>query len=255
MSSGGWSPKPPRHLPLRRPCVPVTAFLIAAATATRTKSKTTERNVRIAIDPDGEILGDLRVPTGARGLVIFAHGSGSSRLSPRNRYVAEVLERARLATLLVDLLTAHEEAVDRQDARFRFDIELLARRLLLAKGAASEWPESASLCDGYFGASTGAAAAIVAAARSPGEIAAIVSRGGRPDLAGDALERVDAPTLLIVGGADPVVLELNEEAMRRMCSAPVELVVVPGATHLFEEPGTLEEVARLARDWFVGHMV
>jgi putative phosphoribosyl transferase len=215
--------------------------------------KTTERNVRIEIEPDGEILGDLRVPSGARGLVIFAHGSGSSRLSPRNRYVAEVLERAELATLLVDLLTAHEEAVDRRDARFRFDIELLARRLLLAKSAASEWPETASLREGYFGASTGAAAAIVAAARTPGEIAAIVSRGGRPDLAGDALERVDAPTLLIVGGADPVVLALNEEAMRRMRSAPVELVVVPGATHLFEEPGTLEQVARLARDWFVGH--
>jgi putative phosphoribosyl transferase len=215
--------------------------------------KTTERNVRIEIEPDGEILGDLRVPSGARGLVIFAHGSGSSRLSPRNRYVAEVLERAELATLLVDLLTAHEEAVDRRDARFRFDIELLARRLLLAKSAASEWPETASLREGYFGASTGAAAAIVAAARTPGEIAAIVSRGGRPDLAGDALERVDAPTLLIVGGADPVVLALNEEAMRRMRSGPVELVVVPGATHLFEEPGTLEQVARLARDWFVGH--
>jgi putative phosphoribosyl transferase len=185
--------------------------------------------------------------------VIFAHGSGSSRLSPRNRYVADVLERAQLATLLVDLLTAHEEAVDRRDARFRFDIELLARRLLLAKRAASEWPETASLRDGYFGASTGAAAAMVAAARTPGEIAAIVSRGGRPDLAGDALERVDAPTLLIVGGADPVVLGLNEDAMRRMRNAPAELAVVPGATHLFEEPGTLEQAARLARDWFAGH--
>jgi putative phosphoribosyl transferase len=217
--------------------------------------ETAERNVRIGIGADGEILGNLRVPSAARGLVIFAHGSGSSRLSPRNRYVAEVLERARLATLLVDLLTAHEEAVDRHDARFRFDIEFLARRLLLAKDAASEWPETAFLRDGYFGASTGAAAAIAAAARTPGEIVAIVSRGGRPDLAGDALERVDAPTLLIVGGADPDVLKLNREAMRRMLGAPVELMVVPGATHLFEEPGTLEEVARLAREWFVRHMV
>jgi putative phosphoribosyl transferase len=216
--------------------------------------ETAERDVRIAIGADGEIRGNLRVPSAARGLVIFAHGSGSSRLSPRNRYVAEVLERARIATLLVDLLTVREEAVDRHDGRFRFDIELLARRLLLAKDAASEWPESASLRDGYFGASTGAAAAIVAAARAPGEIAAIVSRGGRPDLAGDALERVDAPTLLIVGGADPVVLKLNEEAMRRIRNAPVELVVVGGATHLFEEPGTLEEVARLAREWFVRHL-
>jgi putative phosphoribosyl transferase len=217
--------------------------------------ETAERDVRIAIGADGEILGNLRVPSAARGLVIFAHGSGSSRHSPRNRYVAEVLERARLATLLVDLLTSHEEAVDRHDARFRFDIEFLARRLSLAKDAASEWPETALLRDGYFGASTGAAAAIVAAARTPGEIAAIVSRGGRPDLAGDALERVDAPTLLIVGGADPVVLKLNEEAMRRMSNAPVELVVVGGATHLFEESGALEEVARLAREWFVRHMV
>jgi putative phosphoribosyl transferase len=215
---------------------------------------TTDRDVRIAIREEGEILGDLRVPPDARGLVIFAHGSGSSRLSPRNRYVADVLERARLATLLIDLLTAREEAVDRRTARLRFDIALLAQRLLLAKDAAARWPETAALRDAYFGASTGAAAAIVAAARTPREIAAIVSRGGRPDLAGDALERVDAPTLLIVGGADPVVLELNKEAMRRMRIAPVELVVVPGATHLFEEPGTLEEVAGLARDWFVGHL-
>jgi len=217
------------------------------------QTETAEREVRIAIGAEGAILGNLRVPSAACGLVIFAHGSGSSRLSPRNRYVAEVLERAGLATLLIDLLTAHEEAIDRRDARFRFDIELLAKRLALAKGAVRAWPETAVLPVGYFGASTGAAAAIVAAARTPGEIAAVVSRGGRPDLAGDALERVDAPTLLIVGGADPVVIEFNEEAMRRMSNAPVELTIVPGATHLFEEPGTLDEVAQLARDWFLRH--
>jgi putative phosphoribosyl transferase len=216
-------------------------------------TETAEREVRIAIGAEGAILGNLRVPSAARGLVIFAHGSGSSRLSPRNRYVAEVLERAGLATLLIDLLTAHEEAIDRRDARFRFDIELLAERLALAKGAVRAWPETAVLPVAYFGASTGAAAAIVAAARTPGEIAAVVSRGGRPDLAGDALGHVDAPTLLIVGGADPVVLKLNEATMRRMLHAPAELAIVPEATHLFEEPGTLEEVARLARDWFLAH--
>jgi putative phosphoribosyl transferase len=217
-------------------------------------SKAAEREIRIPLGETGEILGNLRVPPAAHGLVIFAHGSGSSRLSPRNRYVAEVLEHAGLATLLIDLLTEREEAIDRRDARLRFDIELLAERLALARRAARDWPETAALSPGYFGASTGAAAAIVAAARAPGEIRAIVSRGGRPDLAGDALAQVDAPTLLIVGGADPVVVELNQEAMQRM-RAPVELVIVPGATHLFEEPGTLEEVARLARDWFVRYLV
>ncbi len=213
----------------------------------------TERAIRIAIGAEGAILGNLRVPPAARGIVIFAHGSGSSRLSPRNRYVADVLERAQLATLLIDLLTAHEEAVDRLDGRFRFDIELLAGRLALAWNRVGKWPDTADLPGGYFGASTGAAAAIIAAARTPGEIAAVVSRGGRPDLAGDALERIEAATLLIVGGADPVVIDLNEEALRRMRNAPVELVIVRGATHLFEEPGTLEEVAQLARDWFLQH--
>ena len=213
-----------------------------------------EREVRIAIGAEGAILGNLRVPSAARGLVIFAHGSGSSRHSPRNRYVADVFERAKIGTLLVDLLTAHEEEIDRRDARLRFDIELLAGRLALAKAAACEWPESAASAAGYFGASTGAAAAIVAAARTPGEIAAVVSRGGRPDLAGDALEQIDAPTLLIVGSADPIVLELNQDAMRRILNAPTELVIVRGASHLFEEPGTLEKVAQLARDWFLLHL-
>jgi putative phosphoribosyl transferase len=213
-----------------------------------------EREVRIAIGAAGGILGNLRVPPAARGLVIFAHGSGSSRLSPRNRYVAEVLERAQLATLLIDLLTVQEDTIDQRDARFRFDIELLANRLALAWDAVGNWSETAVLPAGFFGASTGAAAAIVAAARMPGEIGAIVARGGRPDLAGDALERVDAPTLLIVGSADPVVIGLNEDAMRRMHNAPVKLAIVRGATHLFEEPGTLEEVARLARAWFLKHL-
>lgn len=214
----------------------------------------TERPIRIAIGAEGAILGNLRVPPVALGIVIFAHGSGSSRFSPRNRYVADVLERAQLATLLIDLLTAQEEAIDLRDGRFRFDIELLAGRLVLAWNGVGKWPDTAVLPGGYFGASTGAAAAIIAAAHTPGEIAAIVSRGGRPDLAGDALERVDAPTLLIVGSADPVVIGLNEDAMRRMHNAPVELAIVSGATHLFEEPGTLPEVARLARDWFLQHL-
>jgi putative phosphoribosyl transferase len=213
-----------------------------------------EREIRIAVGVEGPIVGCLRVPPVARGLVIFAHGSGSSRLSPRNRYVAEVLERAQLATLLIDLLTVQEDTIDQRDARFRFDIELLANRLALAWDAVGNWSETAVLPAGFFGASTGAAAAIVAAARMPGEIGAIVARGGRPDLAGDALERVDAPTLLIVGSADPVVIGLNEDAMRRMHNAPVKLAIVRGATHLFEEPGTLEEVARLARAWFLKHL-
>jgi putative phosphoribosyl transferase len=213
-----------------------------------------EREVQISAGAPGTIAGNLRVPPAARGLVIFAHGSGSSRFSPRNRYVAEVLERAGLATLLIDLLTPLEDAIDRHDGCFRFDIELLAARLALGTNAASTWPETRTLPTGYFGASTGAAAAMLAAARMPGQISAIVSRGGRPDLADDALERVDAPTLLIVGGADSVVIELNRKALRLMRNATAELAIVPGATHLFEEPGTLEEAARLARDWFLRYL-
>ncbi|MGB8266370.1 MAG: alpha/beta hydrolase [Candidatus Velthaea sp.] len=210
-----------------------------------------EREIRIAAGGEEEILGTLCVPPGALGLVIFAHGSGSGRFSPRNRHVAAVLERAGLATLLLDLLTAREEAIDAVDASLRFDIVLLSARLALARYAADEWPQTRGLRIGFFGASTGAAAAIVAAAHMPGEIAAIVSRGGRPDLARDALRRVDAPTLFIVGSADPEVLELNEQAQQRMRNAPGEIAIVRGATHLFEEPGTLEEVARLARDFFL----
>ncbi len=190
--------------------------------------------------------GFLGVPEGARGLVIFAHGSGSSRFSPRNGFVARELRRAGLATLLFDLLTP-EEAADRRKV---FDIPLLAGRLLEAAVWARARPEAAQLPLGLFGASTGAAAALVAAAESPSTVAAVVSRGGRPDLAGAALARVEAPTLLIVGGADHVVIELNELARRQM-HCPVELRIVPGAGHLFEEPGTLERVVELARDWFL----
>ena len=210
---------------------------------------TSERDVAIPVEGGAEINGTLRVPNAAHGLVIFAHGSGSGRHSPRNRFVAEVLERGRIATLLIDLLTEPEELLDRETAALRFDIPLLAQRLLAATERAAEWDEIAERPVGYFGASTGAGAALVAAARIPQRIAAIVSRGGRPDLAGDALPAVRAPTLLLVGGADPVVLRLNQEAVRRM-RAPVQLKIIPGATHLFEEPGALEEVALSARDWF-----
>lgn len=194
--------------------------------------------------------GDLSVPTGACGAVLFAHGSGSSRHSPRNRYVADLLNESKLATLLIDLLTEDEQEVDLQTAHLRFDIPLLARRLT----ATTEWltgrPEVAGLAIGHFGASTGAGAALVAAAQLPGIVKAVVSRGGRPDLARKALGRVQAPTLLIVGGADTVVLELNRQALAQM-HCEKDLKIIPGATHLFEEPGALQKVAELARDWFV----
>jgi dienelactone hydrolase len=197
--------------------------------------------------------GDLAHPPGARGLVLFAHGSGSSRRSPRNRYVAGVLQQAGLATLLFDLLTEEEERRDAATAELRFDIPLLGQRL----GAATDWvlaqPETATLPLGYFGASTGAAAALIAAAERPALVRAVVSRGGRPDLAGGALGRVKAPTLLIVGGADTPVIELNRRAMAAL-RTEVRLEIVPGAGHLFEEPGALEQVARLARDWFERHL-
>ena len=193
--------------------------------------------------------GNLGVPAGARGIVLFAHGSGSSRHSPRNRYVAGVLREAGLATLLMDLLTADEEAIDLQTQRLRFDISLLADRLVGATDWLAQNPETRDLTIGYFGASTGAAAALVAAAQRPDAVGAIVSRGGRPDLAGAALARVRAPTLLIVGGNDIPVIGMNQEAMAQL-HAETKLEIVPGATHLFEEPGALEEVARLARAWF-----
>ena len=207
--------------------------------------------VRIHDGPD-VLDADLHLPEHARGLVIFAHGSGSSRFSSRNRQVAESLNHAQYATLLLDLLTQAEERIDVRTAEYRFDIPLLGRRVVAASDWAKRHPVVRDLPIGYFGASTGAAAALIAAAERP-DTAAVVSRGGRPDLAGDALAIVRAPTLLIVGGNDEPVIELNETAKRRM-RAPVELAIVPGATHLFEEPGTLEEVQRLAVGWFDRHI-
>lgn len=197
--------------------------------------------------------GTLALPPEPGGVVLFAHGSGSSRFSPRNRFVARMLRSAGLGTLLVDLLTPDEEESDAFSRRYRFDIELLAGRLAGVIGWLRELPDTRALSIGLFGASTGAAAALVAAARRPADVGCVVSRGGRPDLAGDALRAVTAPTLLIVGGLDDVVLGLNREAMARM-RGEVRLEIVPGATHLFEEPGTLETVAHLARDWFAGHL-
>jgi dienelactone hydrolase len=197
--------------------------------------------------------GDLSLPDSAAGVVLFAHGSGSSRHSPRNRAVAGALNRRGMATLLVDLLTADEERIDARTGQLRFDIGLLADRLVGIIDWLGARPETAALPVGLFGASTGAAAALVAAAKRPETVRAVVSRGGRPDLAGPALAEVDAPTLLIVGARDVTVLELNERASNAM-RAPVELRIIPGATHLFEEPGTLEQVAELAADWFGMHL-
>jgi dienelactone hydrolase len=199
------------------------------------------------------LTGNLVVPDGASGVVLFAHGSGSSRLSPRNRSVARRLSERGLATLLIDLLTPEEERVDIETAHLRFDIDLLADRLAGAKEWLTEQPDTRDLRIGYFGASTGAAAALVAAAVQPESIGAVVSRGGRPDLAGNLLPRVQAPTLLIVGGEDRTVIEMNRDAFARLtCKKRIE--IVPGATHLFEEPGALEAVARLAGDWLLAHL-
>ncbi|MEM3159900.1 MAG: dienelactone hydrolase family protein [Nitrososphaera sp.] len=211
-----------------------------------------ERPVRIS---SGKVTldGDLAMPDRPRGIVVFAHGSGSSRHSPRNRHVARVLQDAGLATLLMDLLTVEEEAIDMYTAQLRFDIGLLAKRLVGATDWLAENDLTKNLPIGYFGASTGAAAALVAAAERQQAVKAIVSRGGRPDLAFDSLPKVRAPTLLIVGGDDEPVIGMNREAMAKM-KAERELVIVPGATHLFEEPGKLDEVAALARDWFLRHL-
>jgi dienelactone hydrolase len=202
--------------------------------------------------PEASLHGDLTLPTKARGLVIFAHGSGSSRHSPRNRFVAEQINAAGLGTLLMDLLTQSEERIDDITRELRFDIGLLARRVAQVVQWAKHQAELTDAQIGLFGSSTGAAAALVAAAESS-DVAAVVSRGGRPDLAGDALPDVTCPTLLIVGGCDDVVIELNEEAKARMV-CPTELVIVPGATHLFEEAGTLERVAELASAWFLRYL-
>ncbi len=218
-----------------------------------------EQSARIT---SGDVIlnGELAVPRGASGVVLFAHGSGSSRLSPRNQYVARVILEAGVGALLFDLLTEEEESVDMYTRHLRFDIGLLAERLV----GATRWVEEMSdslrneigaqrLRPGYFGSSTGAAAALVAAARLGESIGAIVSRGGRPDLAGDALQLVKSPTLLIIGGADLSVIELNQEAYERL-GCKKEMKIIPGATHLFEEPGALEQVAHLAADWFKEHL-
>jgi len=193
--------------------------------------------------------GNLAIPDGAAGIVLFAHGSGSSRHSPRNRAVARTLQHEGLATLLIDLLTPDEEMVDDATGLLRFDIDLLAERLLGATDWIGKEPATHGLRVGYFGASTGAGAALVAAAQRPNAVRAVVSRGGRPDLAGSALSRVRVPTLLIVGGEDLPVIALNRDALDRLQSKK-RLEIIPGATHLFEEPGALEEVARLAAEWF-----
>ena len=219
---------------------------------TTTSPLVEERVVRVAaglVTLDGT----LRLPEDARAIVLFAHGSGSSRHSPRNYHVARMLNAAHLATLLIDLLTADEEAVDLQTGHLRFDIGLLAERVVSVTDWLTQRPDTRHLAIGYFGASTGAAAALVAATRHADVIGAIVSRGGRPDLAGPALPRVRAPTLLIVGGNDTQIIRLNRMVLSELrCER--QLVIIPGATHLFEEPGALDEVARLAREWFERHL-
>ncbi|WP_026731938.1 dienelactone hydrolase family protein [Fischerella sp. PCC 9605] len=215
---------------------------------TTSKRKVQENLVWI---PTGSVKleGNLVIPESAQGIVLFAHGSGSSRHSPRNRYVADVLQSSGLATLLIDLLTSEEEAIDMRTRHLRFDLGLLASRLVDATDWLAKNPDTRHLKVGYFGASTGAGAALLAATERPESVAAVVSRGGRPDLAGSALGRVKAPTLLIVGGYDIPVIRMNQDALA-LLRVEKALEIVPGATHLFEEPGTLEEVARLATQWF-----
>ncbi len=214
---------------------------------------TTTQTESLRLELEQAVLhGNLAIPEGAIGLVLFAHGSGSSRLSPRNRYVASVLNNSGFATLLFDLLTPEEEEHDAVTAHYRFNIPLLAGRMMRATDWIAHYKRTQGLALGYFGASTGAAAALVASA-GRNDIAAIVSRGGRPDLAGEALPQVHAPTLLIVGSKDFEVIRLNEEAMRAM-TANCELKLIPGATHLFEEPGALDQVANLAADWFKNYL-
>ena len=212
-----------------------------------------ERVIRVAAGAV-TLEGNLSLPKGADGIVLFAHGSGSSRHSPRNRYVAWLLNDANLATLLVDLLTSEEEAIDLTTAHLRFDIGLLAGRLIGVTDWLTEHPDTRHLRIGYFGASTGAAAALMAAAERADVVGAVVSRGGRPDLAGPALTRVKAPTLLIVGGNDFPVIDLNRAALAQL-HCEKQLVIVPGATHLFEEPGALDQVAQLAREWFKRYLL
>jgi dienelactone hydrolase len=213
-------------------------------------SSTTEATRAVTIHAEGvRLAGDLTVPDAAAGVVAFAHGSGSGRHSPRNRQVAAGLAEAGLATLLMDLLTEDEEQVDLRTRELRFDIPLLANRMVEAIDWLAREPSTQSLAVGCFGASTGAAAALIAAAQRPDRVRAVVSRGGRPDLAAGELTVVRAPTLLIVGGADPVVIDLNRQAQQQM-RRQTRLEIVEGASHLFEEPGALERVTELARDWF-----
>lgn len=216
------------------------------------KSKKLDNAISIKI---GQITleGNISVPKGAGGLVLFVHGSGSSRLSPRNRFVAQELNKNGIATLLFDLLTPEEEALDLQTAHLRFDIALLAKRLVRTTDWVLKNPKLEGLKIGYFGASTGGTAALVAAADRPKAVKAVVSRGGRPDLAEQRLEDVKCPTLLIVGGLDDVVIELNKKALSSLKSEKA-LVIIPGATHLFEEKGKLEEVAHNASDWFLKYL-
>jgi dienelactone hydrolase len=219
-----------------------------------TKTSTENRYVQI-LSTGVRLEGIVSVPVDPKGLVIFVHGSGSSRHSPRNQFVAQTLQEGGLATLLFDLLTAYEEEIDMRTRHLRFDIDLLARRT----AGVLEWldlqPYAQDLKRGLFGASTGAAAALMAAAELPDRVDAVVSRGGRPDLAGPALPKVQAPTLLIVGGNDEVVIDLNKQALEQMQpGAEKKLMIVPGATHLFEEPGTLDYAARLAMEWFQAHL-
>ncbi len=214
----------------------------------KTGERIPEKPVRIAVD-NVILEGDLAIPPEAKGIVVFVHGSGSSRFSSRNRFVAKYLQIDGLATLLFDLLTQEEEEIDNYTMKLRFDIGLLAGRLSGVTAWLTSQKEARDLSAGYFGASTCAAAALIAETRNPASVHAIVSRGGRPDLAGQALRRVQAPTLLIVGGDDHQVILLNEEALDQM-NATKKMVIVPGATHLFEEPGTLESAAKLASQWF-----
>lgn len=212
----------------------------------------TQHNITIP-SSNATLDGILYIPEATRGLVLFVHGSGSSRFSVRNQYVAQILNNAKLSTLLFDLFTPDEDAIDSRTREFRFDIEFLASRLLDATQWCIKQEQLKSLSIGYFGASTGGGAALVAAAHKPDLVYAVVSRGGRPDLAGDALVHVQAPTLLIVGGYDEVVIQMNQHAMSQL-SCIKEMKIVPGATHLFEEPGTLDTAAELAKNWFVTYL-
>lgn len=214
----------------------------------------TEQRVHVPVSTTITLEGDLVVPPGARALVLFAHGSGSSRMSPRNRYVAHTLQEGHLATLLIDLLTPQEESVDVQTGDLRFDVDMLAERLVAATDWLADQPATRDMKIGYFGSSTGAGAALMAAAERPSSVGAVVSRGGRPDLAKLALKSVMAPTLFIVGGSDTLVISLNQMAQVQV-PGETSLEIIPGASHLFEEPGALEEVTRLARQWFVRYLL